>query len=323
VSVVPKSKTVPCQERLAAIAVDPASDDIVVVGSRVDHIFDGGSYVGSTPSDMILVRMNAQGAIDSSFGTKGQVITALGPEDDLPYAALVVPGGDIRVCGAYEVVRDGGAGQAGFVAAYRKSGAIDASFGPSGNGLVRSTLSLNDDLRAMSRRADGRLVVTGSTISAATRDILMLGLTPGGLADLGFAGGGVLVQSMAGNQFAYDTFLANDADLYVAGITDGASLLFRFSAAGGFKAQFSYPQAPVVVDVRALDVRPTGEVVFAGDNNAGNFGVQQMRADGTLDEAFGSGGVASTDLGGADGIGRVRIDSAGHILAGGTSVGTV
>src|SRR5262249_38320846 len=115
-----------------------------------------------------VARFNANGTLDTTFGSGGQVTTAfaVGARTDLPTGGVVVqPDGKIVVAGnsnshnSFELAR------------YNTNGTLDATFGTGGkvvtsfaqfpNGLEASTLLL---------QPDGKLIVVGDTVGTAPYD---------------------------------------------------------------------------------------------------------------------------------------------------------
>ena len=74
----------------AAYALSIQSDGKIVAA--------GSSYNGSN-NDFTIVRYNTDGTLDTSFGTGGEVITAIGSDDDYPYALSIQPDGKIVAAG--------------------------------------------------------------------------------------------------------------------------------------------------------------------------------------------------------------------------------
>ena len=94
-----------------AVAVQP-DGKIVVAGSAVRNGIDG---------DFALVRYNADGTPDQSFGTGGIVTTDLGTQSDAARALVIAPDGKIVVAGS--------AGEDIGLARYTSGGVLDTTFG--------------------------------------------------------------------------------------------------------------------------------------------------------------------------------------------------
>ena len=99
----------------------------VAVQSDGKIVVAGYSYVAGTTGDFALVRYTTSGALDSSFGTGGQVITHIG-NGCLGYSAAVQSDGKIVVAGYAWI---GGYPDIA-LARYLPSGALDTTFGTGG-----------------------------------------------------------------------------------------------------------------------------------------------------------------------------------------------
>lgn len=98
-------------------------------------------YPGWLQSDFTLLKFNADGGIDNSFGIGGIVIQSMG-EDSYARDVIVQADGKIIACGSY---RNPDYDQEDFmIARYYASGDLDPSFGDYGNGIVLSNLSPED-----------------------------------------------------------------------------------------------------------------------------------------------------------------------------------
>ena len=127
-----------------AIGVQP--DGKVVVA--------GYGYTDST-EEFVLARYNANGSLDTSFGSGGQVRTAIGPEV-VANALVLQPDGKIVAAGGS--IYGGGGGFA--LARYNANGSLDTSFG-SGGTETTAIGPVEDNVRALALQPDGRIVAAG------------------------------------------------------------------------------------------------------------------------------------------------------------------
>ncbi|HKA17046.1 MAG TPA: hypothetical protein VKN18_01910 [Blastocatellia bacterium] len=122
----------------------------------------GSAFNGSTLADFALVRFNADGTIDSNFGSKGRVTVNF--FDNLDAAEAVIVLSDGRIVAAGRAFRSGTDSDFA-LASFKPNGKPDASFGGSGklttdfDGGVDQALDIAIDLK-------GRLVVAGSAVGA-------------------------------------------------------------------------------------------------------------------------------------------------------------
>jgi uncharacterized delta-60 repeat protein len=117
----------------------------------------GFTFIASEANDnFALARYNANGTLDTSFGTGGKVITDINPVTDEAHAVVVESDGHIIAGGIA-----GPSGDLDFaLARYDSSGSLDSSFGT--NGTVTTVFTSTDDvINGLALQADGKLVAGG------------------------------------------------------------------------------------------------------------------------------------------------------------------
>src|SRR5439155_927966 len=98
----------------------------------------GQSMRGSV-IQVALVRYNADGSLDTSFGTGGKVTTSIGGVDDKAIALVLQPDGKLVAAGYSK----GGSNIAFALARYNADGSLDASFGTAGK-VTTAVESIDD-----------------------------------------------------------------------------------------------------------------------------------------------------------------------------------
>lgn len=152
---------------------------IVAVG----FTFDAGQH------DFMLVRLNADGSLDTTFGGDGVVTTDFG-HDDSASGVAIQSDGKILVAGS----RNDASDVAGFtVVRYNADGSMDTSFGTDG-AVVVDFGGLPANARKLAIQGDGKIIVAGRTETGAggaeSRDFVIVRLNPSGGLELSFAGDG-------------------------------------------------------------------------------------------------------------------------------------
>lgn len=150
---------------------------------------DGGIVLGGDTDDDSLVngwalqRYEANGAVDTSFGTVGT------PGFSYWMSRLVIDDQDRIVVGGYALNTTLGDGD-GVVVRYSASGSIDGSFGSSG--VVFANLSVRNESRTgLCVQADGKILLGGYTLPTdADYDAYVIRFTSAGALDTGFGSGG-------------------------------------------------------------------------------------------------------------------------------------
>src|SRR5881628_1363204 len=108
--------------------------------------------------DVALVRYNANGTLDATFGTGGKVTTAVGTSDGAAYALAIQADGKLVVAGE---TFNGSTWDFALVR-YNANGTLDATFGTGGKGMTAGG-TREEAAYALAIQADGELVAAGAT----------------------------------------------------------------------------------------------------------------------------------------------------------------
>ncbi|MBI5716438.1 MAG: hypothetical protein HZC37_01980 [Burkholderiales bacterium] len=126
-------------------------------------------------TEFALVRLNADGNLDTGFGSNGVVRTDIGPHDDIPRAVALQADGKIVVAG--QISNANPVPPSFGLVRYLADGALDTGF--SSGGVLRvpffGGLDSANDLLV---QPDGRIVAAGSWRSGFTAGIAMVRLIP-------------------------------------------------------------------------------------------------------------------------------------------------
>src|SRR5262249_19405270 len=263
-----------------------------------------------------LVRYNGDGTVDGSFGTGGTAAVVFAGGLTVEAQDLAVqPDGRIVVAG-YTGARFGSTTDFA-VARYLTDGTPDLDFG-SGGAVVTDWHGSTDRAYAVLVRSDGKIVVAGHagtpSLSTPSNDYAVARYTTIGELDASFGTGGKVETDVAGlADFAYAAALQPDGGIVLAGragIDGGADPdvgLVRYRGDGSLDTGFG-SSGVVRIDVsggswdEASDIAITdeGAILVAVQAIVGttfDFALARFRADGTLDVAFGTDGVATTAFG--------------------------
>lgn len=312
------------------IPVAPALGSV----ARIAVQTDGKILVAGTVTDadalvfgdlFFLARINADGTMDSSFGSgNGWVVTDLTPNDDYARAIALQADGKILVAGHLNVGGDC-CGYYGIVR-YTETGALDASFGGQGGWPPGVSVYVIGEFGGGAKdllvQPDGKILVAGEASyfdgGGIVTDIAVLRLNQDGAPDVSFGSAGVaLTYGCERRDGAFlcgatnklgGVALLPDGRIVVASSTadwDNASLFLlnvqRLLADGSeddslpFWTSFNLSN-----DDRALDValQADGRILVVGSSDTGS-GTEQfvlrLLADGTPDSSYGDGG-GMTDL---------------------------
>jgi uncharacterized delta-60 repeat protein len=291
-----------------ALALQP-DGKIVVVGTAQSA--DG------TLSEFAIARFNANGLLDTTFGSGGKVTTnfvgvMLGGVSNPATAVLIQPDGKILVGGSTSRCYRCGTNTA--LARYNPNGSLDSTFG--NNGMV--SVQAIGQVRTLAEDAAGNIfALNGSAIAEFSRTgVLQAQVTPSAIT----------VASQKGSEIfqADGRFLLAQG---VRGITrhDTDVQVVRFNPAGSIDPLFNNPKFDFggvdTVDsdfVQALALQTNSSVVAGGGHSTVGstvFGMARLNPDGSLDPSFGNQGVLTTSFTGADMVVAVLIQTDGKIVA--------
>jgi uncharacterized delta-60 repeat protein len=278
-----------------------ADGKIVVAGTTIPKN-------STTTLDLAVVRYNADGSLDTSFGTGGKVTRHF----SAPLAANIHGGIDLAIdpstnpldANAGKIVVAVQLGTDTFlgpmvVLRLNTNGSPDTSFGSNGAGYVSITTLNNGDTAAVAVQSDDRIVVAGVNpgTSSTGSDIGLVRFNPNGTPDAAFGSGGIVVSPLPNMERARSLAIQPDGKIDVAGdsydlsLTNGTDPLMvaRYSAAdgsldtsfgtGGIALSTGFNVSADKVDV-ALE--PDGRIVVAGTTpiGAGNFALARFLASG-------------------------------------------
>ena len=270
-----------------------------------------GSANASTSSDFAIVRYNANGLLDASFGSGGKVITNFGGSDAALAAALQPDG---------KVIAAGNGNLDFALARYNADGSLDSTFGS--DGLVTTDFfGFSDSVSGIVIQPDGKIVAAGFVGRAGpTSDYGLARYNADGSLDLTFGNGGKVSTDFNGERDqSFALVLQADGKLVAAGFAGNNVGLARYNSDGGLDATFGSGGKLLTQNgaANALAVQTDGKLLAAGSLN-NDFVVARYNYNGTLDATFGNGGIIVTDFaGGFDIITRLVLQANGKIVAAG------
>lgn len=289
-----------------------------------------------------LARYNANGSLDSSFGTAGKVTTDLAGDGGNTYPTPETINA-LAIQGDGRIVATGTAHAGEFTdfatVRYNADGSLDATFGAGGKVLTDLSGAAdfpvaNDFANSLAITSDGKIVVAGR-VSKNGADFGVVRYNADGSLDASFGMNGdgkVLPDSQSRLRTPSALALASDGKLILAGTATvnnrDAFALLRFTGDGALDSSFGVEGMATAefngasAAARALAFESGGKIIAAGsaarDNEAADFALARFNADGNLDTSFGDGGTVTTDFsGGADDANDVVVQSDGKVVAAG------
>lgn len=215
------------QDTATGVAIQ-ADGMIVVVGYT-----DIG---GSTNYEFALARYNANGTLDSTFGSGGKVKTGFATNSDWARAVVLQADG--------KIIAAGGKGGDFALARYNTNGSLDTTF--DGDGKASTSFGTQiDTIYALRLQADGNIVAAGAVNDngVGDSDIGIARYTSAGKLDTTFDGDGKLVTQVGLSESAAGVVIQADGKIVVAGTarmpdTDNDFALVRYGVNGAIDTSF-------------------------------------------------------------------------------------
>jgi uncharacterized delta-60 repeat protein len=280
-------------------------------------------------NDFALVCYNANGTLDTGFGSGGKVTTAIGSSEDLGYGVAVQSDGKIVVAGE----SFNGSNWDFALVRYTSSGVLDTSFG--NGGKVTTDISGNaEGGYSLVVQSDGKIVVAGASFNGGNWDFALVRYNANGTLDSSFGLGGMITTPIGGDHDeAFSVAMQSNGKIVVAGFSRISGnwdfALVRYNVNGTLDSSFG-SGGKVTTAIGGGDdyglsvaVQSDGKIVVTGMSQNGSdwdFALARYDTNGVLDSGFGSGGKVITGIGGSDDHGRaVTMQSDGKIVVVGAS----
>ena len=302
----------------------------VTVQSDGKVILAGGGYAGDWNTDFALVRLNTNGALDTSFSGDGKVLTEFSGFSDR-ILSVTMQGNNVVAAGYATHCY----GEDLAVARYNAGGSLDTSF--DGDGKVTTDFGgYYDAADSMAVQSDGKIVVAGDAGEDPGGDeVAVARYNLNGSLDSSFDGDGKLTtDSGSGHHLGYGV-VSTGGIILVAGWANNTrnhdfELARRFKDDGGLDTGFA-ASGVATADFNAGDdtasamaVQADGKIVLAGRTLQGSnsdFAVARFCPDGRLDNGancgspgFGTRGTTTANFGGNDYGEAVLIQPDGDIV---------
>jgi uncharacterized delta-60 repeat protein len=277
------------------LTVDQESRPTTSWGHDVALQSDGKIVIATQPFG--LVRLNANGSLDGTFGGGDGKVRTTVSGDSLAVAkdVIIQPDGKIVATGY------GTAGNL-VVVRYNANGTLDGSFGSGGIAEIdKSFLGYDTKPQAVRLQNDGSIVVVGLGPFESTSFVARL--TPGGALDTTFNGTGhrrFKYESEVYGGGAYGVAIQPDGQIVVAGGANALSegsfntrmAVARFNTDGSFDTTFgggdgTQIQLGVGIDqsnAYNVVIQPDGKIITNGQIDA-HFGLARINSDGSQDTA--------------------------------------
>ena len=295
-----------------AYAVARQADGKLVVAGTT---YKNNDYTGE---DFALIRYNADGTVDRTFGRRSKVTTDFPGLAAVISAIVIQPDDKILVAGgAFPLFVFLGDFE---LARYNPDGSLDPTFG--NGGIVTTSFPGQGSYAfALALQTDGKIVAAGtdfvnfSSDDSSNTDFALARYNSDGTPDATFGNGGQITTDFDGfNDDAFSVLIQPDARIVAVGSAKNPSNFYDFAAArylanGSIDTTFG-TAGKVRTDfgdhnfdqARSAVLQPNGKIVAAGfaiSHNGGvqNFAIARYGSSGILDTTFSGDGITQIDFG--------------------------
>lgn len=285
-------------------AISAAGEPLSMAIQTDGKIVFGTSFFNGFTTSTIIVRLNANGALDTSFDTDGRLTVS--PSMFRPNGLALQTDGKVVVAGQ---TSSSVASHDVSLIRLNDNGTFDASF--DGDGVVQTILlNQRSQARCVIIQSDGKIVIGGSSTQPNTSsrsDPTLIRYNPDGSLDTNFDSDGVkiveLLNNNEDNRF-YDIIQQTDGKIVGVSNSDGNFSFFvrddffvtRFNSDGSLDLSFDFngiARSQWCEEGTELVLQPDGKIVAAGSQdrpNAApqNYGicVQRFNQNGSVDYGF-------------------------------------
>lgn len=206
---------------------------------------------GNTNGHAMLGRYNADGSLDTSFGTEGKVIVDKASTYDTFGSVIVLPDGKLLIGGG---IYNGSASDC-VLTRYNNDGSLDTSFGAGGK--VITDINYRDGCGAMTLQPDGKVIRTGATSGEDfISDISLMRYNDDGSLDPSFGTDGIVTTDFGSpSEGASDITIQANGQILVTGFVNNANrdfALARYHSDGSLDLSFG-EAGKVITDLGGYD----------------------------------------------------------------------
>jgi uncharacterized delta-60 repeat protein len=310
----------------------------IAIGADGKIVVVGNATKPAGGTEFALLRLNADGSLDTGFGNNGLVTSSFSPGDDMPSGLFVESDDSIYVAGTLDTANDAATPFA--FAHYGPDGSLDIGFG---NGGAQVIPAVGGPAGAVLQQPDGKwLVIAGGGYDANSDSYLpgsAVRLDSDFTPDSTFGTAGVAPLNWS--EFYFSAAVQPDGKILIGGgeARNGVATLGRLNPDGSLDTTFgSGGSASTVFSVTSggdfgitsaftsLLVQPDGQIVAIGEADdvgvGGHYFTAEARyqSNGSPDTTFGDGGSRWFTLGdGNDSVAGAVILPDGNIAIAVTS----
>ena len=224
----------------------------------------GGNY------HIAVVRYNIDGSLDTTFGSGGKVVTAIGSYYEYGQGLAIQSDGKITVAGRYS----NGAKYDFAVLRYNSDGSPDSEFGK--NGIDTTAVGSNDDYAfSVAIQRDNKIVVGGYSNNGAVDNPAVVRYNENGSLDSAFGKRGMVKTAIAsGNSYSNSVIIQPDGKIVLTANSNGYFTLVRYNENGQLDSTFG-TGGQVTAGVSGISQAATsqadGKIIVAGMSLVGSY----------------------------------------------------
>lgn len=237
-----------------------------------------GEQSNGTNQDIVLLRLDADLALDPTFGAGG-IVTYNGSANanDKGFAVTIQNDNKIVVAGAE--VSAGRSNEDVLVLRFNSNGTLDRGFGANGVFTYSHTGDYSDYGNCVQLQADGKIVVAGAAYDGLRYKTLLLRVNPNGTLDGDFGAAGVVLYQGPSQvyDYAYGMAIQDNEQILLAGVTSNGSnndaVVLRFQPNGTLDSSFAangvftFNASGQDDAANAIALQPLGKTVVVGDSS--------------------------------------------------------
>ena len=247
---------------------------------------------GFSGGDMALTRFNSNGSLDTTFDGDGIAVLVL-PDNQEIFDIAIQPDGKIIVggnTGNFPTFQDF------MVVRFNANGTPDASFGPTGIGVIQTSFNIIDSCSSVALQTDGKIVAGGLAGDFSSTDFALIRITATGSLDTTFDTDGKLTTSLRHQDFLNKVLIQPDGKIIATGNArntgqDVDTVVVRYNPSGALDTSFDGDGIATTNDApfdetTAAALQPDGKIIVTQRRDLNNSALIRFNPNGSLDTSF-------------------------------------
>ncbi len=315
-----------------------SADIVTSMITQSDHKVILAGYTNSNSGmnghyNFALARYLSSGALDTTFGQHGKIVTAIKSDsDDILVDLKIQMDNKIVVVGN---TKNGETTSDIVLARYHEGGSLDSTFGLNGIVTLETPFSHTSKASSLQIQKDGKILIAGSITPETHSDFIMARFNPSGSLDTHFGVNGVIITDLNNGSWdeAYSLQIQKDGKILLAGVSDTNNnknfAIIRYTPNGQIDTHFGI-NGRVISDFGGQDsaltmqLQQDNSILLSGTTNAYgsyDFMIARYLTSGNIDPTFGLNGMQTVDIGilSYDIADSMKINEDGKIIISGSS----